>query len=198
MAREIQLVSTTSGKHFLVFGLDAGASSNFAVQMWLEKFGPRALEWIQSLNISWVSFLGADIWIHNSDEVDRCNYYGEKKDCKVGVVANEQPTTIKTLDSLAVGSDHEWEITSIYIPPSVNYPDGMSSKIPKGKFKKREGVLYAEFLRNMKSSSGVESVLDAMRGEALRGYIGYMIMTNTDTDQVKLFKIGVNMTTSKV
>lgn len=198
MAREIQLVSTSEGTHYLVFGLDAGGLSNFAIQMWITKTGPRALEWLQNLNLGWVSFLGADIWIHNSDEVDRCSYYGERKDCVVGVVANEQPTTIKTLDSLVIGSDHEWEITSIYIPPSVNYPDGMSSKIPKGKFKKREGVLYAEFLRNMKSSNGVESVLDAMRGETLRGYIGYMVMTNTDTDQVKLFRIGVNMTTSKV
>jgi len=198
MARSIQLVSTSSGTHYLVFGLSAGELSNFAIQMWLEKKGPRALEWLQAFNLSFASFLGADIWIHNSDEVDRCNYYGEKKDCVVGVVANEQPTTIKTLDSLAIGSDHEWEVTSVYIPPTVNYPDGMSSKIPKGKFKKREGVLYAEFLRNMKSSSGVESVLDAMRGETLRGYIGYMVMTNTDTEQVKLFRLSVNYTTSKV
>jgi hypothetical protein len=198
MAREVQLISTTKGAHYLIFGLGSGELSNFAAQMWLEKKGARAAEWFQSMNLSFASFLGADIWIHNSDDVDRCSYYGERKDCEVGVVANDQPTVIKSLDSLAVGSDHEWEITSVYIPPSVNYPDGMSSKIPKGKFKKREGVLYAEFLRNMKSSSGVESVLDALRGETLRGYIGYMVMTNTDTDQVKLFRLKINMTTSKV
>jgi len=198
MAREIQLVSLTSGIHYLLFGLGQSELSGFAIQLFIEKHGPRALEWAQSLNIGWVSFLGADIWIHNSDDVDRCSYYGERKDCVVGVVINEKPTTIKSFDSLAIGSDHEWEITSIYIPPSVNYPSGMSSKLPKGKFKKREGVLYAEFLRNMKSSSAVESALDALRGETLRGYIGYMTMTNTDTGQVKLFRLSANLTTSKI
>lgn len=198
MTREIQLVSQTSGVHYLLFGLDTGESTSFSVQYYLEKFGPRALEWMQALNIGWVSFLGADIWIHNSNDAERCNYYGERKECKVGVVANQNPTIIKTLDSLEIHSDHEWEVTSVIIPATLNNPDGMSSKIPKGKFKKREGVLYAEFLRNMKTSSGTESVLEALNGETLRGYLGYLIMTNTDTEQVKLFRLGVNYTTSKV
>ena len=200
--REIQLVSATSGIHYLLFGLDTGEVATFAIQMWLEKRGARAVEWLQGLNMGFVSFLGADIWIHNSNDADRCSYYGERKECKVGVVANENPTVVKTLDSLEIHSDHEWEVTSVYIPPSVNNPDGMSSKIPKGKFKKREGVLYAEFLRNMKSSGADDTtataIIDALGGETLRGQIGYLVMTNTDTDQVKLFKLGVNMTSSKV
>jgi hypothetical protein len=150
------------------------------------------------MGLNWLSFLEGDLWIHNDDNQDRCNLFGEKRDCIVQVVANENPLQVKLLDSVGIHSDSVWEITSITIPPSLNYPAGMESRIPLEQFKKRDGVFRARFLRNLKSTSDTESINDAINGEPLRGYEALMTLKNTSNDQVKLFKVSVNMTTSRI
>ena len=144
--------------------------------------------------------MGGDLWVQNQPEsiVDRCNFFGEKKDMIVGVVANENPNMIKVLDSIGIHTDSEWEITSITIPKTLNYPHGMKSRIPTNRFKRREGIFRAEFLRNMNTTSDTDKVLELMSGEELRGQAAYVIMKNTSTSQVKLFKVDFNMTTSKI
>lgn len=197
---EIQLTATSSSSHYLLFGMDSDSFSSFELQIWVTKFGKRAVDWLQSLSLGWISFMGGDLWVMNQPEsiVDRCNFFGEKKDMIVGVVANDNPNMIKVMDSIGIHTDGEWEVESITIPKTLNYPSGMSSRIPINRFKRREGIFRAEFLRNMKTSGEDDSVLDLMRGEPLRGYAAYIVMKNTSTSQVKLFKVDFNMTTSKI
>ena len=164
--KEIELISQTSGSHYLIWGMDSDSLSSFGVQIWVEKFGRRAVDWLQNLSLGWIAFMGGDLWIFNQPEsiVNRATFFGEKKDVYVGVVANQNPNTVKVLDSLGIKTDSEWEVTSVTIPKTLNYPNGMSSRIPAAKFKKREGFLRAEFMRNELSSSGTASVLDLMKG----------------------------------
>jgi len=145
-------------------------------------------------------FLGGDVWIQNQPEsiVERVNFFGEHKDVYMSVVANENPNMIKVLDSLGIHTDGEWEVTSVIIPKTLNYPNGMSSRIPLGKFKKREGIWRAEFLRNMQTTSSTDSVLELLRGEPLRGRAAYMVLKNVQTTEVKLYAVSVAMTTSKI
>lgn len=206
MAAFIELVATSDGIKYLEFGQDTNQTFGFAIQLYLTKFGEHAIDWMQSRSLGFVSWMGGELWLHNSDDVDRCNFFGEQKDFKVGIVANQEPNRIKVLDSIEIHSEFEepldreskWEVESITIPASLNYPDGMYSKIPSGKFQKREGILSAEFLRNMKTTTATASALDALRGEALRGYEALLILKNSSTGQVKLFKVDLNMTTSKI
>lgn len=200
MAREIELVSTTEGVHYLVFGLDGSANASFAIQMWIEKFGQRMIDWCQYMGLNFITFMGGDLWVHNQDDADqdRCMLFDEKRDCIVGVVSNEEPHRIKLFDALGVFTDSEWEVSQIVIPPSLNYPHGMYSRIPKERFKKREGVWRAEFLRNMKTTSDTPSVIEALSGEPLRGTHIYMLLKNTSNEQVKLFKVDVMSTKSRV
>jgi hypothetical protein len=197
---QIDLISISNGAHYLQFGMNSNELCSFQVQMWIEKFGIRMIDWCQAMGLNFITFMGGDLWIHNQDDADqnRCNLFGEKRDCIVGVVSNEEPTKIKVFDSLGVHSDSTWEITEIIIPATLNYPQGMYSKIPKERFKKRDGVWVAEFLRNMKTNSSTASVMDAINGESLRGNHIYMLMKNISDDQVKLFMVDVNSTKSKV
>jgi hypothetical protein len=197
---EIELISHSSGSHYICFGLDTTELSSFGIQMWIVKHGKQAVDWLQSLSLGWISFLRGDLWIMNQPEslVDRCNFFDEQKDCYVGVVANEQPNVVKILDSIGIHTDGEWEVTSITIPHTLNYPNGMKSRIPTNKFKRREGVWRSEFLRNMNTTSANDSVLDLLRGEELRCEAAYIIMKNTSTHQVRLYKVQINMTTSKI
>jgi hypothetical protein len=73
----------------------------------------------------------------------------------------------------------------------------MSSKIPKGRFKKRDGVWQAEFLRNMKTSGNTLSIVEAIKGEPLKGNSAYILLKNTDTTETRLFKVDINLTKSR-
>jgi hypothetical protein len=201
MAREITLISQSTSTHYLLFGMSEEELVSFKMQLWIEKTGAQAVDWVQAMSLGFISFMGGELWIHNSDEVPRCNLYGEEKDCIVGVISNEDPTKVKLFDSLGIHSDGEWEITEIIIPATLNYPNGMVSKIPKERFKKRDGVLRAEFLRNMKTNQSTISVIDALNGEPMRGYECYMVLKNVnnpDGNQVKLFKVSVSTSSSRV
>jgi hypothetical protein len=197
MARQVDLISTTNGIHYIEVGLDSDSLASFQWQLWVTKYGKRAVDFLQSLSLGFVSFMGGDLWVHNSDDVDRCNLFGEAKNCEVGVVANEQPNIVKLLDSIGIHSDGRWEVVSVTIPKTLNHPNGMYSVIPKERFKKREGVWQSEFLRNMKTTSGTASVIEAIKGEPLRGRSAYILLRNTDTSQVKLFKTDIRMSGSR-
>ncbi len=197
---QIDLVSISSGEHYLEFGMDSNQITHFEIMLWVTKYGKRAIDWCQSLSLGFCTFMGGDLWLANQPEsiVNRATFFGEKKDVYIGAVANEQPNMIKLLDSIGIHTDGEWEITSVTIPKTLNHPNGMTSRIPKQWFKRREGLWRAEFLRNMKSTSSTESVLDLLRGEPLRGNAAYVLLKNTQTSQVRLYKIDVGMTLSKV
>ena len=194
---EIQLISTSIGSHKVCFGLNSDELSNFEIQMWIEKFGPQAVDWLERLSLGFVSFLRGDLWIQNSPDVDRNNFFGEANDSLVGIAVNEQPNVIKILDSLGIHTDAEWEVTSVTIPKTLNYPHGMSSRIPSNRFKYREGVYRAEFLRNEYTTSGTANTLDLLRGEELRAEAAYVVLTNSSTSEVRLYKINIDMTSSK-
>lgn len=198
MSRQVDIISTRDGIHHLEIGLDSDSLSDFSIMIWITKYGARLVDFTQAMGLNFVSFIGGDLWIHNDEDQDRCNLFGEKRDCIVGVVVNENPLKIKLLDSLGVHSNATWEVTSIIIPPSINYPSGMESKVPAEMFKKRDGVWKARFLRNMKSSSDTASVIDAINGEPLRAYEAYLTLKNTSNNQVSLFKIEANMSSSRV
>lgn len=199
MSRQIDLISSSEGIHYLSFGMNSNETSSFAIMIWITKYGIRMVDWMQSMGMGFITFMGGDLYVHNSDNVNRCNLYGEKRDCIVGVVSNEQPGKIKLYDSVGVHSDGTWEIYEITIPASLNYPFGMYSKIPSQRFKKRDGVWKAEFLRNMRVASATEvNPIYALSGEPLRGYEIYMKLRNTSDGQIRLFKIDVSQTLSRI
>ena len=198
MARQIDLTALHEGAHYLVLGYNTAEDASFNIQVWLTRYGKRMTDVCQAMSLNFISFMGGDLWIHNDDNTDRCNLFGEKRDCIVGVVTNEQPMTIKLLDSVDIHSNDRWEITSITIPATLNHPNGMESKLPLDHFKKRNGVWQGHFLRNFKSTSSTASVLDGIRGEELKGSVALLTLKNTSNDQVSLFKVSVYETAARV
>ena len=197
MSRQIDIISTSDSAHYLQIGFDSNSLASFEMQLYITKIGKRAVDWLQSLSLSYCSFMGGVIYLHNSNEVPRLMLFGEQKDAKVGVVLNEKASTTKLLDSLGIFTDGEWEVESVTINPDKNYPNGQYSRIPARNFRKREGVLYSEFLRNAKTSSGTIKPIEYLTGEQLRGNAAYLVLKHTGTDDVQLWRIDLNVTSSR-
>jgi len=195
--RTIELVSTTSGSHYLLVGFDADSLASFKWTCYVTKFGKRSADFVQSLSLGFVSFMGGDIWLHNSNDVPRASLFGEQKEVKVAVVANQEPNLVRILDSIGLHTDGTWSVESVIIPKTLNTPNGQYSIIPKERFKKREGIYQAEFLRNGKTTSATISPIEYIKGESLRGNSAVITLKNNDTQEVRLYKVDLYQTSSR-
>ena len=197
MSRTVEIIALTKGEHYVQFGFAQDELASFKVQMWIERKTKRAIDWLGAMSLGFVSFMGGNVWKHNSDNVPRNNLFGEQKDAKIGFAINEKATVTKILDSLGLYTNGEWEVESVVIPPDLNYPNGMYSRIPKETFQRREGVLYSQFLRNMKTSSGIVNPVEALTGEELRGNSAYVILKHVGGEDVQLWKIDIKAQSSR-
>jgi hypothetical protein len=197
MSQQLNIISTTTGTKYIEFGLSANQTSSFSVQLWITRTGKRAVDRLQAMSLGFCSFMGGNIYLHNSNNVPRGLMFGEQKEAKVGLVVNEKATVTKILDSIGIYTDGMWEVESVTIPADQNYPNGFYSKIPSGNFKKREGVLYSEFLRNMRTSSSEINPVEALNGEPIRGNAAYVILKHIGTGETQLWKVDVNLSSSR-
>jgi L-rhamnose mutarotase len=143
------------------------------------------------------SVIGEDLYIHN-DSATYNNFWGVQYDSKLKVVGNVAPNVVKEFLAMAIHTNKPWDVEQILIPATINYPDGMESEIPEGRFEEDEGVLRSDYLCNMKTTSSSTSILDLLNGDNLRGYIIEHTLVNDDTTEVYLFKVDVSSLPSKM
>ena len=137
------------------------------------------------------AFLSGAIYEMNSTSANRATFFDKKHDVDVDFVINAVANEVKVFNSIVLHSDGEWTGEDIEIPSSLNYPNGMVSKIPSTEWHEREGKYHAAFLRNMKTRSASATALDLRSGEPLRGETMYVQLTNTDISKKRLLKVDV-------
>jgi len=132
--------------------------------------------------ISFVSPGAGDVYVHHSDSEDRCTFYDTAYDFEVWAVFNDNPLNIKRFNSLTIdcnrkiGAEDEDGIViasdSAQFTDSYNnikYQADMVSRLKKERFRYRNGVYKANFLRNAKTTSDTFSQNDLQTGAPLKG-----------------------------
>jgi hypothetical protein len=143
------------------------------------------------------SFIQQDIYVHHDSDT-RCNLWGEQHDYKVRVYGGlNAPNIVKVFDSIALHTNKYWDGEDVQIPATINYPNGMESRLPEARFEKEEGVLRSDYLCNMKSTSSTATIPDLFNGDTLRGYIIYHDFVGDETDEHTLYKVDILTTKSK-
>jgi hypothetical protein len=138
-----------------------------------------------------------DMYIH-LDSATRCNFFDAQYTYTARIYGGlTAPGIIKMFDCIALHTNKYFDVTDIQIPASLNYSDGMQSKIPELRFKKVEGVLRSDYLCNMKTTSSVASTLDLVNGDNLRGYTIYNDLDGDETVEHNLYKVDIFQTISK-
>ena len=153
---------------------------------------PQGYEGIGNL---FVSFLKGDIWIHDSN-ILRNNFYGDQKSIEINLVGNKEFLNVKNYLRMGVNANKAFDV-EIKIDPCILYPSGMVSRIKAARFENKEGIWYAEFLKDMTTNSSTPSVDDLINGRPLQGQTIRLKLTNSDTDEVVLNSVIINSFISK-
>lgn len=140
------------------------------------------------------TFKSGAVYLQNSGTV--CEFFGISYDAVVDFFANKYPNINKIYNSLEIDSDLAWDVPLVEVQNKVSYND-MVSKIPSGSFTLREDLYHAPFLRNMKTTT-TERESDLYEGEVLRGTNLYIKMTSDTNEEIRLFRVGVNSSVSKI
>ena len=139
------------------------------------------------------SFKNNALWLHNSDNVPRMNFYGVQFYQKLTLVFNAQPITTKDHKVIQINATEE------FYAPNVGdvkiYADGTyrekQTKIPKGKFKKKEGKYYSEIPRNMLTRKLTASNSDFINGDPMRGRTIEITLSNESSDDKEITDVQV-------
>ena len=142
-------------------------------------FIPQMYSYVGKFLMSFDSLSG---WIHNDTTVPRCNFYGVQYSWIIDWYFNLNPTQVKTFKNLLLRTNSKWNVNSIDIEPSLNYPSGMQSKLDPTKFAQMEGGFTAAYLKNM-LTHGSLSNLDLINGDTLRGLYAKHQMTNNSANE---------------
>jgi hypothetical protein len=135
---------------------------------------------------------GSDLWLHNSDDVDRLNLYGSAKDLIIEVIANRAGNKIKTFNAVQLHASAKFTIDPITIPATdTSTGREMVSKLSQANLKERDGVYVSPLFKNMKTSDTTEKINELLTGENLRGYSLKLRMTNESTNKVEFFKCDI-------
>jgi len=153
--------------------------------------------------ISLVSFKDGELWMHNSDIVPRCSYYGVKYRQKITFIARpDPPLGNKIADSIEIHSNKVWEATdgagghNITTIPKTGYDLGMKSRLSASKFKQYENHFAAAFLFDANTPNMPSEEYALMNGRRLRDYLFQITLENNHDDYVTLLSVITKCTPS--
>ena len=152
-----------------------------------------------------ITFMLGKVYLHNDSTVARCTFYDQKFQQKVKFVANIHPGTNKSFRYIQIGcaspmEDTLWEALedgSIYIPPNDMYPLGQWSRLRKERFELKEGLYYAEFLMNSRTTRTIDTVQDLFNGDKLVGRWLQLELSNLSDDDAAMEFVKVISDVSK-
>lgn len=165
-------------------------------------FDERQNQWIGYIDIHPQSFASGqnmllssnyhNLWLHNSDSVDRLSLYGNAKELIVKIVANKPANVMKIFNSLWLHSSAKFEASSIIVPSGdTDTGREMKSKLSEAVLQERRGIYSAPFFKNMKTTDTTERTNELLTGENLAGYTLEITLKNDSTTKVKLFKVDI-------
>lgn len=140
------------------------------------------------------SFKDNAIWLHNSDNVPRCNFYGTQYEYWVTVIANESPANVKRFKQIAVSTNAPVsapDAGDITIEPCGNHPEGMVSLLKEAAFTSVHGKYVADFGRNMTTNSPTPTLDDLINGDDLEGQAMTIKLQGDQTTEHKIFTVEI-------
>jgi len=145
-------------------------------------------DYLVNNNSKLLSFKDGAIYKHN-DNLTYNNFYQKQFTSKLKLISNVEPSIIKVYNSVFLESNKPWSF------PSITNQFNQESSLIVEDFVDDEGVFKSNFL---KDSNTPNVDLPLIEGDDLRCHSMTVEMENADTEEVKMFSVGINLTPSKL
>lgn len=97
--------------------------------------------------------------------------FGSEVEGEIQFVFNENPHQSKVLKGIEMDCTKAVVLDEISIPETPDAPNGMNSRIKAGRFKKSEGLLSANYLRDENDPRFTSTALARVNGREMRGLL---------------------------
>lgn len=121
---------------------------------------------MDNVGSDYFNFKDGELWRHNEEVEGRNAFFGQEVSSFLGVVGNLGGGKIKTLQTFSLEGNNP--PVGVFFRTTI--PIEQNSSIPVAHFKTRNGVVYAEALRDVDSPGGI------YKGERLRGPFVYCLI----------------------
>jgi len=149
-------------------------------------------EYLGKTGIDIISYRDGDLYRHNVNET-RNNFYGEQFNSEMEFIVNGNPSKVQSFTAISIEANKVWFIPEkgIVVPANSQIPNGMASRLSKSRFRLKEGLFYAELLRDTGSPGFTDPDQALINGRLLRGQTCNVKIVNDDTDLVVLYAANV-------
>ena len=159
---------------------------------WCSRYSFKDAEMIGRFGNQLIVWKEGEIWIH--DNPIKNNFFGTQYTSQIKVVANENPSDMKSWQSISEESGYMW--TPIDIVTITGSTPTMRSRLKKTDFKKIENMLYSAFkgdLNDIRFATPLERLIN---GQKLRGEVLTLLLENDSESYADLFAINIYWTES--
>ena len=157
-----------------------------------KSFMPYKPEYYGSNAMVMVTFKDGELWEQNSVLVPRNNFFGQQYNSEIEFISNIEYPNVKVFNTIAVYANKVFYspiVGDIKTIANGNYATGMISRLVKSKFRPKEGVFYADYLRDANTPNMPSQDVAIMEGRKLRGEFLLHKLINDDTDKVVLYSV---------
>jgi len=140
------------------------------------------------------TFKDGQLWLMNSDNVPRCNFFGTQYKYWFTPVFNPSPLTVKRWLQILISTAKRFGAPNagdVSVPISGNSPDGMVSLLKPAALTSVQGKMVADFGKNMTTKSLTPSNADLVNGEDLAGPCLTVRLEGSETTEHKVLAVEV-------
>ncbi len=147
-------------------------------------------ESISRVGLKLLTFKDGKLWIHEDNDI-RNNFYGTQFTSKMEVISSMFTGKVKIFQAVSIESNDPW------FAEKISTPSGQTSEIVKERFREKEGVFYADILRDSNSPGFANQDTALLNGAAMRGHSANFLMVNDNTAETVLYAINIMLISSE-
>ena len=188
---------TTPSNSFTLAFRDSGGRNEDGFVMFAQ-FIPEQYGWSKKVLTAWGD---NSLWLMNSDDALRCNFFGEQYGYWFTAVFNAAQTTVKRWLQIFIASAKRLSAPNagdVAVAESGNSPNGMVSLLKPGAFTSIQGKYVADFARNMTTNSATPTIADLINGEDMEGTALTVRLEGSETAEHKVLSVEVEGVTTGV
>lgn len=153
-------------------------------------------ECYSSIGEAVIAIKDGQLYLQNKSDVYN-KFFGEQFTSQIQTIFNLDPRKVKIFKALFIDTDDEWFAPDIEAPKNVTYKSGMKSRLIKGSFTDKEGVLYSSIKRDLTDPRHPTQEAALINGRGMKGQSLIVLFESDVKTETVLFGVTLNYINSE-